>query len=136
MTKEESTVEIMDEVKEESAEVKPYELRRLKDNDLWPVLDIIAKVFPDDLSTVFVDVVTGNKKVDEVGAMVVMKLVLAVCKNIKKVHDEVYALLSDVSGIPEEEIMEMEFGTTPKMIMDIVQNEKNVGFFKVLSKLF
>ncbi len=136
MTKEESTVEIVDEIKEESAEVKPYELRRLKDCDLWPVLDIIAKVFPDDLSTVFVQIATGDKKLEEVGAMVVMKLVLAVCKNIKKVQDEVYALLSDVSGIPEEEIKEMEFGTTPRMIMDIVQNEKNVGFFKVLSKLF
>ena len=132
MTKEESTVEIMDEINVE----KPYELRRLKDSDLWPILDIIAKVFPNDLSTVFVQIATGDKKLEEVGAMVVMNLVLAVCKNIKKVHDEVYALLSDVSGIPEEEIKEMEFGTTPGMIMEIVQNEKNVGFFKVLSKLF
>ena len=26
-----------------------YTLRRLKDKDLWPVLDIIGQVFPGDL---------------------------------------------------------------------------------------
>ena len=45
-------------------------------------------------------------------------------------------LLSDVSGIPAAEIGEMEFGTTPNMIWDIVGNEKNCGFFKVVSKSF
>ena len=49
--------------------------------------------------------------------------------------DDVYNLLSDVSGIPAADIPNMEFGTTPMMIWDIVGNEKNCGFFKVLSKL-
>jgi hypothetical protein len=64
-----------------------------------------------------------------------VKNIIAVLKNMDKVQDDVYALLSDVSGIPAEEIQEMEFGTTPMMIWDIVSNEKNCGFFKVLSKL-
>jgi hypothetical protein len=64
-----------------------------------------------------------------------MKMVLAVLKNMDKVKDEVYNLLSDVSGIPADDIQNMEFGTTPNMIWDIVNNEKNNGFFKVLSKL-
>jgi hypothetical protein len=67
--------------------------------------------------------------------MAIMKMVLAVLKNMDKVKDEVYNLLSDVSGIPAAELAEMEFGTTPMMIWDIVDNEKNCGFFKVLSKL-
>ena len=46
-----------------------------------------------------------------------------------------YELLADVSGIPAKEIEEMEFGTTPMMIWDIVKNEKNACFFSVLSKL-
>ena len=112
-----------------------YTLRRLKDADLWPVLDIIGKVFPGDLSAVFAEIASGKKSVQEVGAVVAMKLIMAVIRNMNAVHDEVYAFLSDVSGIPANEIEEMEFGTSPMMIWDIVKNEKNASFFKVLSKL-
>ena len=114
---------------------KPYTLRRLVDRDLFPILGIISEVFPDDLAKTFVQLSTKEKSVQEVGAMAVMKMVLAVLKNMDKVKDEVYNLLSDVSGIPAEDIQNMEFGTTPSMIWDIVNNEKNNGFFKVLSKL-
>ncbi len=115
--------------------VKPYTLRRLKDRDLWPVLDIIGKVFPDDLSAVFVEVASGQKSVQEVGGIVMMKLVMAVIRNLNAVHDEVYDFLSDVSSLSVSEIEESQFGTTPMMIWDIVKNEKNADFFKVLSKL-
>ena len=113
----------------------PYTLRRLVDRDLFPILGIISEVFPDDLAKTFVQLSTREKSVQEVGAMAVMKMVLAVLKNMDNVKDEVYALLSDVSGIPAEDIQNMEFGTTPSMIWDIVNNEKNNSFFKVLSKL-
>ena len=116
-------------------EEKPYTLRRLKDKDLWPVLDIIGKVFPENLSAVFVEVATGQKTASEVGGIVVMKLIMAVIRNLKTVHDEVYEFLSDVSGIPAAEIEEMPFGTTPNMIWDIVKSEKNADFFKEFSKL-
>lgn len=113
-----------------------YTLRRLKDKDLWPVLDIIGQVFPGDLSTVFAKIMTGDKNIEQVGAEVVMKLVVAVIRNMNKVQDDVYALLSDVSGLTPEEIQDMEFGTTPLMIWDIVKNEKNASFFGVVSKSF
>ena len=120
---------------QEETMVRPYTLRRLVDRDLFPILGIISEVFPDDLAKAFVQLSTKEKSVQEVGAMAVMKMVLAVLKNMDKVQDDVYALLSDVSGIPAEDIKSMEFGTTPMMIWDIVDNEKNNGFFKVLSKL-
>lgn len=121
-------------IMEETME-RPYTLRRLVDRDLFPILGIMSEVFPDDLSKVFVQLSTKEKTVQEVGASAVLKMVIAVLKNMDKVQDSVYALLSDVSGIPAAEIAEMEFGTTPMMIWDIVSNEKNCGFFKVLSKL-
>ena len=114
---------------------RPYTLRRLVDRDLFPILGIIGEVFPDDLAKVFVQLSTKEKSVQEVGATAVLKMVLAVLKNMDKVQDDVYALLSDVSGIPAEEIPDMEFGTTPNMIWDIINNEKNNSFFKVVSKL-
>lgn len=112
-----------------------YTLRRLKDKDLFPILDILAKVLPDDLTVLLASAARKGKKLDDIGAAVTLKLITAVCKNINKVHDEVYELLADVSGIPAKEIEDMEFGTTPMMIWDIVKNEKNAGFFSVLSKL-
>ena len=118
---------------DESAE-RPYTLRRLKDRDLYPILAITSEVFPDDLSAIFYKLATKEKTVKDVGAMAILKIVLAILKNMHKVQDDVYALLSDVSGIPAEEIGEMEFGTTPMMIWDIVANEKNASFFRVLSK--
>ena len=114
---------------------KPYTLRRLKDRDLYPVLEIIGKVFPDDLAPIFVRLVTKESTLEELGAIAIMKLVVAVIRNIHVVHDELYAFLADVSGIPAAEIEEMEFGTSPSMIWDIVANEKNNSFFKVVSKL-
>ena len=115
---------------------RPYTMRRLKDKDLWPILDIIGKVFPGDLSGMFGQIMTGGKDLEAVGAEVVMKLVMAVIRNMDKVEEEVYALLTDVSGIPADEIKEMAFGTTPMMILDIVKNEKNADFFVAVSKSF
>ena len=120
----------------ETAEDKLYALRELKDGDLFPILDIIGAVLPDDLASVFVQIVTKEKSVNEVGGMVVYKIVIAILKNISKVRGELYALLSDISGIPADEIPNMPFGTTPSMIWDIVNSAKNTSFFKVLSKSF
>lgn len=116
-------------------EAKPYTLRRLKDKDLWPILDILNNVFPDDLGAVFVSLAAGEKSLREIGAFSAAKLVVAIMRNLDKIHDELYEFLSDVSGIPSGDIPEMAFGTTPAMLLDIFKNERNAGFFKVLSKL-
>ncbi len=127
------TNEVINPVEEISE--KPYNLRRLKDSDLFPILKIVAEVFPDDLASVLMQISTKEKSITDVGVVVVTKLILAALKNVDKVHDDLYGLLSDISGIPAKDIEDMEFGTTPMMIWDIVKNEKNAGFFKVLSKL-
>lgn len=133
---EETVEEIAEAVEEVEEEPVSYTLRRLVDRDLFPVLDILGRVLPDELATIFVQVATKEKKVEEVGMVVMMRLIKAICQNIGKVDEELYDFLSDVSGIPADELAEMPFGTTPMMLLDIVKNEKNVGFFKVLSKLF
>lgn len=130
---------------EETVE-RSYELRRLKDRDLFPILGIVSDVFPDNLAEIFRKAVAKGedkeakeakeKVVEEIGVDAVVKIVQAVMKNMDKVQDDVYSLLSSVSGIPAEEIQDMPFGTTPMMIYDIIISEKNNGFFKVLSKLF
>lgn len=127
-------VETVDNAVEEAVE-RPYTLRRLKDCDLFPVLDILGKVLPDDLASVFMQLVSKEKSIREVGAIVTVRLAKAIFSNMVNVKDELYNLLSDVSGISVAELAEMPFGTTPMMVWDIINNEKNAGFFKVLSKL-
>lgn len=129
---EKENIEMIEEVTEE---VKPYKLRSLKDKDFYPMLDIITATLPDDLADVFVQLATGEKSVDEIGGMVVYKIAVSVLKNVSAIPDKIYPLLSDLSGIPADEIPEMPFGTTPSMIWDIVADAKNASFFRVLSKL-
>lgn len=131
MSKKEN-IEMTEEVAEE---VKPYKLRSLKDKDFYPMLDIITATLPDDLADVFVQLATGEKSVDEIGGIVVYKIAVSVLKNVSAIPDKIYTLLSDLSGIPAEDIPEMPFGTTPSMIWDIVADAKNASFFRALSKL-
>lgn len=131
MSKKEN-IEMTEEVTEE---VKPYKLRSLKDKDFYPMLDIITATLPDDLADVFAQLATGEKSVDEIGGMVVYKIAVSVLKNVSAIPDKIYPLLSDLSGIPADEIPEMPFGTTPSMIWDIIADAKNASFFRALSKL-
>ena len=130
-------LETVEEVTVETVE-KPYTLRRLMDVDLFPVMTIIGKVFPDDLAKIFANILfddSSQKKAEKIGVITTTRLVAAVMKNIGSVQEDVYTLLSSLSGIPADEIKEMEFGTTPMMIMDVVEDAKNTSFFKVVSKL-
>lgn len=129
------TEPIMEATTDEAIE-RSYTLRPMKDRDLYPVLNIVTKVFPDDLAAMFMQLASGEKTAAEVGAVAVIQLCLSVLKNVDKVEDELYSFLSDVSGVPADEIREMPFGTTPMMIMDIANDVKNASFFKVVSKLF
>ena len=113
---------------------KPYTLRKLNGEDLWAVLDIVGKVLPDDLAAVFADIATGEKTVNEVGGVVVFRLVSAIIKDVKKVKNEVYDFLTSVSGLTKEEINALGLMAVPKMIWDIYNAEKNVDFFEDASK--
>ena len=132
----ETTAEAPATVEEEKIK-RPYTLRRLKDGDLFPLLGIVTKVFPEDLAKIFTQVVAKEKKFADIGMAAFSKLVFAIIKNLadKEFEAEVRNFLSDVSGISVEDMKEMEFGTTPMMIYDIFNDTKNTGFFKVLSKL-
>ena len=126
--------EILNKTAEEAV-ARPYTLRDLCDEDIYPVIDIIATVFPEDLTPIIMNVVTGEKKIDELGAVAVIQIVRAILKNIGVVKSDLYAFLSDVSGVSADDIKKMPFGTTPMMIWDIASDVKNAGFFKVVSKL-
>jgi len=134
----------MNNVENSVEKVKPYTLRPLCDEELYTILDIIAKVCPEDLQPIFIKAMdkftkkeaeAGDDKdmleklANDFGMDVVMELGLIIIRNLKNVKDDVYALLSDLSGIPADQIRKMPFGTTPRMIMDVVKDVRNLDFF-------
>lgn len=136
---------------DKAVESRPYTLRPLCDEDLYPILDIIGKLCPEDMKPIIkkageqYDRMTAGQGddlkeeeknqvimqiVSDIGIDIVSDLVLTVIRNLKMVKDDVYALLSDLSGIPADQIRKMGFGTTPKMIMEIAKDIKNQSFFE------
>ncbi len=126
--------EVIADVQVEELVKKPYTLRDLNDEDIYPLCEIIGKVLPDDMKEAFVQIMSGGKSLKDTGIMVAFDLGKLILKNFNSVKTEMYGFLSGISGIPVEELKKMPFGTTPRMIKDIFQDAKNTDFFKELSE--
>ena len=126
----EETIESVEEVIE-----RPYTLRKFKDGDLFRLLQILKKIGIKDCKEAFIQVASGEKTIKQIGILASFDLADILIGNLAKVENEVYDLYSDMSGIPVDDMKEMEFGTLPLMIYDSFSEVKNTAFFKVLSKL-
>lgn len=115
--------------------VKPYTLRNLRDADLWPLIKILKKIGVRDFKTAFIQIASGKMTIKELGILTTIDIADILVGNLGKAEEEIYALWSDISGIPVDEMKNMEFGTLPMMIYDSISGVKNTSFFKVLSKL-
>lgn len=120
---------------EEGIEVKPYTLRKLGNGDLWSIWTILSKMLPDDSQRIFIQLMSKKATVKEVGYRVVANLAMDIIKNVPRAQNEVDEFCASMAGVTVEELNEMPFGTTPMIIMDIVEDAKGASFFKVLSKL-
>ena len=132
---EDETIEVS-ELAEEAIE-KPYTLRKVNDEDLYTVIEIVGAVLPDDAKEAFAQAVgdgENKKSLTEIGGMIAFDMFKLILKNFKSVKAEVYGFLSDLSGIPAEDIPKMPFGTTPKMLKEVFQDGENASFFKELFK--
>lgn len=115
--------------------VRPYTLRKLKDHDLFTLLKILKKIGIKDCKEAFIQVASGEKTLKQIGIMASFDIADILIGNLAKVEEETYEMWSDISGIPVEEMKDMEFGTLPLMIMDTFSEARNTSFFRVLSKL-
>lgn len=125
------------EAKAEKEEVieRGYTLRKLKDGDLMPLLRILRNLGLKEFKDVVLMAANG-KDVQEIGVSVLINIADKVIDNLDNqgVSEEIYSFYSGLSGLPVEEIKEMEFGTLPLMIYDSFSEVKNTSFFKVLAK--
>lgn len=113
---------------------RPYTLRKLKDHDLFTLLKILKKIGIKDCKEAFIQVASGEKTLKQIGIMASFDIADILIGNLAKVEEETYEMWSDISGIPVEEMKDMEFGTLPLMIMDTFSEAQNTSFFRVLSK--
>ena len=121
-------------VEEEEVIERPYKLRKLKDGDLFPLLKLFRKIGLKEFKDAFMQYASG-KSLEEVGVLVILDMADVIIGNLDKVEDEVYEFWSSLSGLPVEDMKEMEFGTLPLMIYDSFNEVKNTSFFKALFKL-
>lgn len=114
---------------------RPYTLRKLKDGDLIPLLGLFRKLGLKDFKDTIVKAANGGN-VQEIGVEALLNIGDVVIANLEtEAGNAIYEFYSSMSGIPVEEIKDMEFGTLPMMIYDSFSEVKNASFFKVLAKL-
>lgn len=123
------------EIKTEEIVERPYTLRKLKDGDLIPLLGLFRKLGLKEFKGIITAAANGGT-IQEIGVGALLNIGDVVIANLEGTAGEaVYAFYSSLSGIPVEEMKEMEFGTLPMMIYDSFSEVKNASFFKVLAKL-
>lgn len=123
------------EIKTEEIVERPYTLRKLKDGDLIPLLGLFRKLGLKEFKDTIIAAANGGT-VQEIGVGALLNIGDIVIANLEGGAGEaIYAFYSSLSGIPVEEMKEMEFGTLPMMIYDSFNEVKNTSFFKVLAKL-
>ncbi|MBR5786253.1 MAG: hypothetical protein IKY41_06140 [Clostridia bacterium] len=114
-----------------------FHLRPLRDDDMYTIIHLVEALLPEEgVRDAFAAVALGNLSFAQVGARVMVDMILSVMKNAGAVKDDLYAFLSDLSGITPEKIREMPFGTTPAMLWALVNDAKNADFFEDVSMLF
>jgi hypothetical protein len=157
--------EIKEAKSEEVAVVceKPYQLRELCAEDMFPMLTIIRKIgikeFKDCFSKETIEEVVdlfmngakekteeaeeGEEKQDNtlvVAGITILPSVLDIADvllcNIPKCEYDFYKFLASISNLKVEEIKKLKMADFFEMIVDVVKKEEFKDFFKVVSKLF
>lgn len=132
---EQEEVQGVQDVQVEEVIERPYTLRKLKDGDLIPLLSLFRKLGMKEFKET-IQVIASGGTIEEIGVTAILSIGDVVISNLEgSAGNDIYEFYSGVSGIPVDEMKEMEFGTLPLMIYDSFSEVKNTSFFKVLSKL-
>ena len=142
---------------------KPYKLRALCAEDIFPVMTIIRKIGIKEFKDCFsketleniVDMfINGAAKVENkegetndsedntlvaVGISIlpsVLDIADVLLTNIPKCETDFYKFLESISNLSVEEIRKMNMVDFFEMIVDVVKKEEFKDFIKVVSKLF
>lgn len=141
--------------------VRPYKLRELHGEDVFPMLNIIKKIgfkefkecFDKDALENIVDMFMksanpekdpenngdSEKSLAAIGITIlpsVLDVADVLIGNIAKCENEFYKFLENVSDLTVKEIRNLKMADFIGMIVDVVKKEEFKDFFRVASELF
>lgn len=130
-------------------EKKAYELRALGAKDVFTMARIINKVGIKNLKKCFASEELKNliggiseeekekdKNVTAVGMAVAFDVADVLLEHLPECEKELYAFLSDLSGIKVTQLQTVAPATFLEMIIDVTQKPEFKDFFEVASRLF
>lgn len=126
---------------------KPYTLRNLTADDVFPMLQIINKIgFKEfkgcfnspDVQTAITKAMNGEQDKEalvSIGVAVGIDIASVIIANVERCKPDLYKLLSGLSGMTTEDVGKLPMMTFFEMIVDIVKKDEFKDFFGVVSKL-
>ena len=129
---------------------KTYTLRGLTAEDVFPMLKIISGIGLKELKSCFdsaelrdaIKNMSQGKEEGEtvdttaVGLMVAADIASIIFANLPKCKDDIYQLLSGLSGMKKKEIAELPMNVFLAMIVDVIKKEEFKDFFQDVAGLF
>ena len=136
--------EIMNEEK-----TKAYNLRDLTADDMFPMFQIISKIGIKEFKSCFesehvkkllAELTSGKGSKDDlkarVGVTVAFDIASIVLSNMASCKDDIYQLLSQLSGMGTKEIAKLPMATFMEMVVDVIKKKEFADFFQAAVKLF
>lgn len=129
---------------------KTYTLRGLTAEDVFPMLKIISGIGLKEFKSCFDsaelrDAIKNMSQGEEegetvdrtaVGLMVAADIASIIFANLPKCKDDIYQLLSGLSGMKKQEIAELPMNVFLAMIVDVIKKEEFKDFFQDVAGLF
>lgn len=127
------------------------EFKQLKSSDMFIMFKIINKIGLNEIKNQLepktieklVDGFKGKRKAKDkdslmysVGLSVSIEMINVIIGNLPKCEDEIYTLLSRVSGKSKKEISELDMVTFTEYIVEFIKKDEFKDFTKVALKLF
>ena len=126
---------------------KAYTLRALQSDDLFLMLKVINKIGIKEIKKCFESEAVINtissvasegkgeavdRDVATVGMTVMLEIADVFARNLPACRDELYQLLSTLSGMTAEEIAKLPMLTMVDMVMDVIKMQEFADFFQRL----
>lgn len=121
---------------------KPYTLKKLCADNVFAFCTILNRIGFKELKGCFqneeIKAIMAEKddnKIEKVGLSVMMDIASIVLSNLDNCKENIYKILSDLSGMKKDEIASLDMDVFINMIIDVFKKEEFKDFFKAVSKL-
>ena len=152
----ESKVNTQEVVENATEREKPYKLRELCAEDVFPMLAILKKIgikefkecfSKESLEEIVATFMSGTKAENQnendtlvaVGISIlpsVLEIADVLVGNLSKCENEFYRFLENISNLSADQIKKLKMADFFEMIVDVLKKDEFKDFIKVVSRLF